>query len=498
MNTNPNPTRCPDCGGQLFFTPDGRSRLCDQCGHQESIQKKRPSAAEILSSLEIASRLEESAGQSEGIQQQLVQGIAAVKAGDLDEAYFFLEWVLRADSDDSQRSQAWLWLSELFEDEKEKRLCLEQALAAEPLNPLVRRGLAVLDGRLMPQEIVDPNQIVAAKAVTNQVQAARATQYQCPRCAGRLNYTPDGLLLVCEYCDYRQELEESEARVKPAYGFGAGREQDFIAALATAKGHLQPVSMRSLQCQSCGIEMLLAPQTISVTCPYCASVYVAETAETRQIIPPQAVIPFTLDGDGVQRALGAWFKEYKLDRPQISPIVGIYLPVWTFDIGGEIRWRGKVRRGDSWLPVTGNKHLFYDDVLVPGMKKISAEINRVIVDFDWGQLVNYDPRYLADWPAERYQLPLADASLRARKQIIKELRKSQEKLSADEYVHDLALNSSGLIVESYKLILLPVWILHYRLEDRVYDLVVNGQTGTVYGQRPESGLRKLFSWLNME
>jgi DNA-directed RNA polymerase subunit RPC12/RpoP len=421
-----------------------------------------------------------------------------VKAGDLDEAYFFLEWVLRADADDSQRSQAWLWLSKLFEDESEKRLCLEQALAAEPMNPLVRRGLAVLDGRLDQHEIVDPNLIASESAANDQVHAARATHYQCPRCAGRLNYTPEGAVLVCEYCEYRQELKGPEAVVKPEYGLGAGLEQDFIAALATAKGHLQPVSMRSLQCQACGIEMLLAAKTISVTCPYCDSVYVAETAEKRQFIPPQALIPFSIDEDSVKKKLRVWFKRHKLDQPRISPIIGIYLPVWTFDIGGEIRWRGKVRRGDSWLPVSGNKHFFYDDVLVPGTKKYSGEISQVITDFDWSHLIDYDTRYLADWPAERYQLPLADASLQARKQIVTDLRKRQNKLSPDEYVRDLTLNSSGLFVESYKLVLLPVWMIHYKVEGQVYDLVVNGQTGTVHGQRPKSVVRKLFSWLNKE
>ena len=309
-----------------------------------------------------------------------------------------------------------------------------------------------------------------------------------------MNYTPDGTALVCEYCHYRQELDVPEAKVQAEYGFG-GMEQDFIAALATAKGHLQPVAMRSLSCQGCGIDLLLPPEVISATCPYCDSVYVAEAAETREILPPQALIPFTVNQDAARKALVSWFKQHKIERPRITPLVGSYLPVWTFDIGGEIKWNGKVKRGDNWVPVSGNKHFFYDDVLVQAVNKIRPSLAKELYNFDMGGLVAYDPRYLADWPAERYQLALADASLRARRQLVKDVKKHQDKLSPDQYVHDLGVNSSGLLVESYKLILLPLWMVHFKVDETVYDVVINGQTAAVRGERPQNVVGKLFSWL---
>lgn len=490
-------TNCSQCGGRLVFAPDGRSRQCERCGRKEVVERTRPSAAEVVQTIRLTSRFEARETDSEGVKLRLAQGIAAAKSGDRDEAFYYLEWILHADSSDAQRAEAWLWLSQVYEDDADRRVCLEQALAHEPRNPLARRGLALLDGRINPQEIVNPDTVKSETPAPPEPQAAAAEHFQCPRCAARMNYTPDGTALVCEYCRYRQELAAPENSVPVEYGFG-GMEQDFIAALATAKGHLQPVAMRTLSCQGCGIELVLPPEAISVTCPYCDSVYVAEVAETREIVPPQALIPFTVNEDVARKALVAWFKRHKIERPRITPLVGIYLPVWTFDVGGEIKWNGRVRRNDNWVPASGSRHFFFDDVLVQAVDKIRPLLAKELVAFEMAGLVAYDPRYLADWPAERYQLPLADASLRARQQIIKDVKKHQEKLSPDQYVHDLVVNSSGLLVESYKLILLPLWIVHYKVEETVYDVVINGQTAAVRGDRPQNVVGKLFSWLKGE
>jgi hypothetical protein len=91
----------------------------------------------------------------------LVRGVAAAKTGqarDKEEARFYLEWVLRSeDATSDQKASAWLWLSQIEEDPRKKRGCLENVLAWEPANIAARRGLAILDGRLKAEDIVDPN-----------------------------------------------------------------------------------------------------------------------------------------------------------------------------------------------------------------------------------------------------------------------------------------------------------------------------------------------------
>jgi hypothetical protein len=240
---------------------------------------------------------------------------------------------------------------------------------------------------------------------------------------------------------------------------------------------------------------VLAPETISLTCPYCDAVYVTDTAESHELVPPHALIPFSVSLDEARMALRLWFKQHRIERPRVAALTGIYLPVWTFDIGGEIKWNGLVKRGEDWVPKSGNDLPYYNDVLVAADKKLSETISKAFAQFDLRTLVAYDGRYLADWPAERYQIPLADASLNARKQVIKDIRHHSSRLTRGEIVRDLRISTSALVVESFKHILLPMWLTHYQVENTMYDVALNGQKGTVHGDRPQGGIGKLFSRL---
>ena len=477
--------------------PDGRSLHCDHCGYRQEpqIAKSHPPVAELVHAVRWAAPVLRPANvRATNVRDLLLRGVAAAKSGNEEEAFYYFERVLLTESSDEERAKAWLWLSGLYDDPAERRQCLEQALAYQPQNALARRGMAVLDGRLNPDDIIDPDKLVQMSTDEAEPQMAAMEQFTCPRCNGRLNYTPDKAALACDFCDYRQVIEGDQVRAQ--YGLGEF-EQDFIAAMHTKRGHLRPVHMRAFQCQACAVEFLLTPETLSVTCPYCDSVYVTETAETREILPPQALIPFTVAAERAEKTVRSWFRKYNISRPRLSPIIGIYLPLWTFDIGGVIKWRGLVKRSDNeWVPINGEKVIFYDDVLALATHKLPPTLaHKILHSFDLQELIKYDARYLADWPAERYQIALGDAAIQARKQVLTELRRHPFDLTGESYVHDLHTSTSDMIVESFKLVLLPLWVAHYKLEDKTYDLLINGQTAEIFGERPQGIVERLFGWL---
>ena len=302
---------CPNCQQRLYFAADGRSLICERCGYREAQQttSEQPDVDELIRSVKwMASATRASDVRMHGVRDLLVRGIAAAKNGDEAEAFYYLERVLLTESNDEERAKAWLWLSGLYNEPAARRKCLVQVLVHQPQNALARRGLAVLDGRLNPDDIIDPNKLEVAEAET---QTVDIEQFTCPRCNGRLNYTPDKAALACEFCDYRQDIEGEQIRAQ--YGMGEF-EQDFIAAMHTKRGHLSPVQMPAFQCQACAVEFLLAPETISVTCPYCDSVYVTETAESRELLPPQALIPFDVSHEIAEKHLRDWFQSAQ-DKP---------------------------------------------------------------------------------------------------------------------------------------------------------------------------------------
>lgn len=448
---------------------------------------------------------------SDSARDLLVRGIAAAKAKDKDQARFYLEWVLRTDANRQQKIKAWLWLSEVSDDPAERRECLENVLAYDPTNPLARRGIAILRGQLDPDEIIDPNRQPTPSADTAP-QPARTKRFICQQCGGKLTFSPDGQSLSCAYCDRQltlyQAIEEG-AMVK---------EQDFVVALATARGHTHPVGMRSFDCQACGVSFVLGPDVLSLTCPYCASAYVVQATETRDLIPPEGIIPFAVTREEAYSALGRWLEEKGLRaEAQATPPDGLYLPAWTFDVGGEVQWRGKVlgsrpdpalggglglmmhltdKALDSYYGQaskavqTGSYPIFYDDVLVPASHTLSADLAQELNHFRLDGVVPYDAGYLADWPTEVYQISVSDASLAARRQAWERARRMAGIRAKMGEIRNVTFSSAGIIIESFKLILLPIWLTHYRCQVEDFQVVINGQTGNVRGERPHGGFGK--------
>jgi Zn finger protein HypA/HybF involved in hydrogenase expression len=488
----------------MIFTPDGRAQECERCGFRNELKfLEKDSIAELDKALRfmgvgihtIDAELGDST-QRRVHRDMLAQGITAVKQKKMDEAYFHLSRILKAtNSHEEERLTAWFWLSAVADSGEEKRICLENVLVLNPGHPGARRGMAMLDGRLKEDEIIDPEQQPTQQGAKAEALKAAAKQMRCPRCDGRMNYEPEIQALQCDFCHYRvfpgKEIE-SETDIEDALN----NEQDFIVALATAKGHRQPVRMRTIQCNSCGIEFILSPETLSLACPYCDSVYVVEAAETHEIVPPQGVIPFTVSHDEAKKALREWFQKHNVERPRVSPIEGAYIPVWTFDISGPLKWSCMVREGDQWVQRTGEHFTLQDDVLVPASNNLPHGLTEHFNEFDLTTLVPYDNRYLADIPAERYQITVADASLKARGMVMKTLRKRPERFAQVMEYRDFKLSArGGLAVQSYKLVLLPLWIAHYKVEDEVYDVTINGQNKAIHGARPKGMVGRIVSWL---
>ncbi|MBI5303581.1 MAG: hypothetical protein HY868_15710 [Chloroflexi bacterium] len=428
---------------------------------------------------------------NDNVRDLLVHGIAAAKAKSNDEARFYLEWVLRTNADHEQMRDAWMWLGRVKTDLKEKRHCFEQGLAYDPSDPELRRELAILDGRLNPADIVDPDRMPAPAASSG----APTRRFVCAQCGGKMSFTPDGNALTCEYCGKRQSLADLDNTLIA--------EQDFLIALATAKGHTQPTMQRAFACASCGASFVLAPATISLKCPYCETAYAVEKTETRELIEPAGVVPFAITLDRALRAELKWFREagYELRGDPVPP-TGVYVPAWTFDLGGEIEWNCLVEEQQMdmpgmnsrtvWRKRNGSRVIYENDLLVCATHTLNATLLDALNEMPLAKLAPFDPRFLADFPAETYQINVGDASLVARSRVHTKTRQEIE-ASIFETYQDLTASTAHLVIESYKLILVPLWIAHYKLEDVQRAIVINGHTGALRAEKPQSGIGRWFA-----
>ncbi|MDJ0757689.1 MAG: hypothetical protein QNJ45_29410 [Ardenticatenaceae bacterium] len=473
--------------------------LCEHCGFTRPVEiKKKESIQELITLRRMVSgsRIPENSMRS-----MLNLGTGAFNDGKIPVARSYFEQVILKTGDHEEEMEAWLGLATLVEDPAEKRLCLEAVLAINPANGPARKELALLDGRIDPQLLEKNSSAAAPDAPVT----AHSKQMTCPQCTGAMRFEPEQQLMVCPFCHHTEDAS-AKINLQKDEQFGQGAlEQDFDAAIHTVRGDARPVQMRLMQCQGCGTEFVLGAATLSVTCPYCSSVYVTEAAETIELIPPQGVIPFALTQDDAKQAVVRWFKERRITRQDISrvsPMSGMYIPVWTFDIGGEVQWHGKVMRGDQRsgqfksVPAFNSKYIFFNDYAVVAMSHQNALIHELIKGYDFDQIVPYDPRLLADWPAERYTVALSDASNQARSRITKQIRRLPHGLAGGDKLDEKSIrcDTRSIIIESYKLLLLPVWTFHYLRKDRQFDLLINGQTGEVDGQDDKGMVAKLKRW----
>ena len=64
-----------------------------------------------------------------------------------------------------------------------------------------------------------------------------------------------------------------------------------------------------------------------------------------------------------------------------------------------------------------------------------------------------------------------------------------EEIGGDEH-RNLNVKTDYKTID-YKLMMLPMWISSYRFKDKVYNFLVNGQTGRVAGKAPTSWAKVL-------
>jgi DNA-directed RNA polymerase subunit RPC12/RpoP len=253
--------------------------------------------------------------------------------------------------------------------------------------------------------------------------------------------------------------------------------------MATTKGHIAPTQAYTLVCQGCGANFILPPQELTIICPYCGSAYVLKSQTLRNLIQPSALIPLAVSELQAQQALRVWLQSRHLRMPvQIAKGVGVYLPFWDFDIGGQIGWRYQVEVQRQWVEETGQDTVYLTDILAAATKRLCQACLPVAQSYDLKALVDYDPRFLSNWPAETYQIEVGDASLYARESALAiEKQRAQQKVPAA--AKNLVFDSSSMLVDSFRLVLLPLWMTCFSLiEGRKSDVVINGQTAQVFGE----------------
>jgi hypothetical protein len=411
----------------------------------------------------------------------LKRGIIDARAGNRESARRYFDRAVYISNDHDVLAEAWFWMSQVVDETGEQRRALENCLSHDLQHARARRALAVLDGKLKADEIIDPDRLPPAPGGLH---AADAERFMCPKCGGRMGFAPDGQSLVCEYCSRNQRFTAQP---------GTASEKDFIIAMATARGHGKPLDQQVFHCEGCGCEFLLPPNQISTTCVYCGSPHVVDWQSEEELLAPDGIIPHTFAQQRAVKILIEWVqsKDLKPER-QVGPPRGVYLPLWTFDLGGGIDYVGETiddteiqfnRRIPRKIRVSDCYPVQVNDLPIPASRKLSAVFLKLIPSFELKAIKPYDPGYLASWPAEVYDIPMAEASLDARSQGYARYKRDLPNLLTP--LNIISTSSAKMTVESFRLNLLPVWVTEIPFAGRDHLVLINGQNGAVASDLPE-------------
>jgi len=431
--------------------------------------------------------------ESEFVRSLLVYGIAAIKGNDKREARSHLNRVLyQTDASVKQKIEAWWWLSQIAEEPDEKRELLQNILQFDPTEPRARREMAVLLGKLKTEDVLGPHEVGDSLPVARASAGFKAHRFVCPQCGGRISGVVSQQEIHCSNCG---------ATLQDLQVLSAVEEQDFYADLPTVRARCWELpSEQNMKCQGCGATFLVPERNLTGSCPYCDSPYAIETVGNVRLIRPQGVVTFRIDEENaMERA-----RVYLTGRPSFLEVTranlgaprGVYLPFWTFDIRGELhwkRWRSE-KSQQGWesrlIPhehspqeeEIGSFPVNYNDLLIPAVSTLPVELLHRIADFDTGEAVPYAIRLIAGWTTEIYQMTMASASVKAH-QLAYERAKEDFRgtLSLFDSLSKTTFNSSGISIDTYKLLLLPIWKIASRLGDQRSIVLVNGQTGSVAG-----------------
>jgi Primosomal protein N'' (replication factor Y) - superfamily II helicase len=329
-------------------------------------------------------------------------------------------------------------------------------------------------------------------------------RFLCENCGANMVFDAQSGKLLCQYCGHSQEVEAD----------GKVEERDYYSFLRT--GVLQPMAETAMQvrCDGCGAIVNFTPPETATVCSFCGAKIVAQPKAADPLVAPEGVLPFKIPPrtamTNFNKWLGSlWFAPSALKTMATADrLNSIYIPYWTYDAYTESRYTGE--RGDyyyvtqtyrengetktrqvrhtRWRPASGRVSRRFDDVCVPATKSLPRKYLERLEPWDLHELKSYEPAFLSGHKAQTYQVTL-DEGFNRFKQIAEGVIYGDvcRDIGGDEQrVHNVSTNYSDI---TFKHLLLPIYAGAYRFNGKVYQIVINGRTGEVQGERPYSWIK---------
>lgn len=285
--------------------------------------------------------------------------------------------------------------------------------------------------------------------------------------------------------------------------------------MSSTPGPAAAAPSQQISCRNCGATTDFEVTANVLKCAFCGSEQVVAQPSDPNRPTPESILSFVVEEEQARAAYREWlgngfFRPGDLSKSaSLREIRAVFLPFWAFDARANTQWtamsgrhRTSVRQVQTvvngqtvlrdqqvqetdWFPASGDHVGQYTWELVSASKGLEQAWVDAIEPFNFGELREYDGKYLLGRGAEEAALDRAQAEDVARKLIEAKEQSECARLVPGDTHRDLRV-STALEDVAARMIFLPVWLAAFAYKQKVYRFVVNGQTGKVTGEAPLS------------
>ncbi|HEV2970792.1 MAG TPA: zinc ribbon domain-containing protein, partial [Pirellulales bacterium] len=247
-------------------------------------------------------------------------------------------------------------------------------------------------------------------------------------------------------------------------------------------------------CKGCGASMSYDASAGTLRCPFCGSTELEKRPDAKEIAP-ERIVPFVVTQEQAIGAMRQWLGSSYWrpgdlsEQAAIVKMTPVYVPYWVFDGQTHTYWTADSSHTpagarSSWYPITGQHEGTYQGLLVGASGALTPGETAALCPFDLSPAVPPDKIDLNNSIYERFTVPRKYARPLA-SQGFEQLEAAACRPSVPGSARNLKVNVRITDLTSQPM-LVPVWIMAYRYQDRVFRFLANGQTGRVTGQAPLS------------
>lgn len=336
-----------------------------------------------------------------------------------------------------------------------------------------------------------------------------AAHLKCDNCGSpNMTWSAEKQVMLCDACGHAIAVETaSDMVIEQSFSEGVAVSQSAAKGLGAEK--------KSFTCNNCGAVTVIDPTETDLTCDFCTSTNVNVEAFSNQTIQPAGILPFKITKKGAAEAFAGWigrgwFHPSGLKKyAEVDKMHGLYIPFWTYDADSASSWTAEAgyyyyetetyrdSQGNQqtrqvqkvrWVPASGYYQHWFDDVLVAGSQGIKQRMVEGIYPFPLQEVVNYEPNFLLGWKSEVYGLDVQEGYQVAEDIMDGHIRQEIIKTIPGDTHRNLHVNTRYTNI-TFKHLLLPVWVCAYLYNKKAYQVLINGQTGKINGQKPISWIK---------